>query len=87
MVIRQALHLGDLLNLRIADADFLPGGRELFSGLLERALRPRDDLCVLLRDNEAVQEARLLLARDAALKACLFRRKALALRCRDTEAL
>ena len=87
MVIRQALHLGNFLNLRIVDADFLPGGRELFSGLLERALRPRDDLRVLLRDNEAVQKARLLFARNAALKALLFRRKALALRCRDTEAL
>ena len=87
MVIRQALHLSDLLNLRIADANLLKRGRELFSGLLERALRPRDNLRVLLRDNEAVQEARLLLARDAALKARLFRRKALALRCRDTEAL
>ena len=87
MVIRQALHLGNFLDFRIANANLLPGGRELFSGLFERALRPRDDLRVLLRDNEAVQEARLLLARDTALKARLFRRKALALRCRDTEAL
>ena len=86
MIVRQALYLGDFLNLRIPNANLLPGGRELLPGLLEGALRPRDDLRVLLGDNEAIQEARLFLAGHAALEGRLLCGKACRLFCRNAEA-
>ena len=86
MIVRQALHLGDFLNLRIPNANLLPGGRELIPGLLEGALGPRDNLRILLGHNEAIQEARLFLAGHAALKRCLLCGKACRLFCRNAEA-
>ena len=58
----------------------------MISGFLEGPLGPRDNLRVLLGDNEAIQEARLFLAGYAALEGRLLCGKACRLFCRDAEA-